>query len=94
MTLEELEEKRNFSLKAVFTLGITAMPMEFWSLDTNLIRGTSLDRGALGFMLRIFLFIILTVPFMLVFFIINLIKLIYYQIEISRMNKKGSLYEN
>ena len=67
MTLEELEEKRNFSLKAVFTLGITAMPMEFWSLDTNLIRGTSLDRGALGFMLRIFLFIILTVPFMLVF---------------------------
>jgi hypothetical protein len=94
MSLEGLEEKRNFSLRAVFTLGITAMPLEFWSLDTNLIRGTSLDIGDLGFMLRIFFFIILTVPFLLGFFIINLIKLIYYQIEISRMNKKGSLYEN
>jgi uncharacterized membrane protein YhdT len=88
MSLEELEEKRNFSLRAVLTLGITAMPLEFWSLDTNLIRGTSLDRGALGFMLRIFLFIILTVPFILVFFIINLIKLIYYQIEISRLENE------
>ena len=88
MTLEELVEKRNFSLKAVFTLGITAMPMEFWSLDTNLFRGTGLDKGAMGFILRIAMFLILTIPFMLVFFIVHLFKLIYYQIEISRREKE------
>jgi uncharacterized membrane protein YhdT len=89
MTLEELKEKRNFSLKAVFTLGISAVPMEFWFVDTNLIRGTSLDRGAMGFILRIALFLVLTIPFMLIFFIVNLFKLIYYQIEINRQEKKG-----
>jgi hypothetical protein len=84
MTLEELEEKRNFSLKAVFTLGITAIPIEFWSLDTNLFRGTSLDRGAMGFFLRIASFLVLTIPIMLVYFIIHFFKLIYYQVEISK----------
>jgi hypothetical protein len=87
MTLEELEEKRNFSLKAVFTLGITAMPMEFWSLDTNVFRGTGLDRGAMGFFLRIAAFLVLTIPFMLIMFIVHFFKLIYYQIELSRVNK-------
>ena len=69
MTLEELEEKRNFSLKAVFTLGITAMSLEFWAVDTNVFRGTGLDRGAMGFFLRIASFLVLTIPVMLVFFI-------------------------
>jgi len=89
MILEELEEKRNFSLKAVFTLGITAMPIEFWSLDTNLVRGTSLDRGAIGVFLRIASFLVLTVPAVLIMFIVHLFKLIYYQVEISRREKKG-----
>ena len=57
-------------------------------------RGTGLDRGAMGFFLRIATFLVLTIPFMLIMFIVHLFKLIYYQIEISRREKKGGFYEN
>ena len=84
---EELVEKRNFSLKAVLTLGITALPLEFWGIDTRIGKGTVLDQGIVGIFMRIASFIILTVPFMLIMFIINVFKLIYYQAEINKLNK-------
>lgn len=82
-TLEQLKEKRKKALTAIFTLGISALPKAFWAVDTNMVRGTSLDRGMLGFFLRIFFFLILTIPFMVAMVIINIFKVIYYQIEIS-----------
>jgi len=87
MKLKKLIEKRNFSLKAVLTFGISALPREFWSVDTNIFRGTSLDRGIFGIFLRIIAFIALTFPFMIIMFVINLFKLIYYQIEISKLTE-------
>jgi hypothetical protein len=87
MTLKELEEKRNFSLKAVFTLGISALPKSFWGVDTNIFKNTGLDNGMLGFFLKIFSFLLLTIPFMLIMFIVNFFKLIYYQIEISNFKE-------
>ena len=82
-TLEELKEKRSKALKAIFTLGISALPKAFWGVDTNIFRGTGLDSGPFGFLLRILSFLLLTVPFMIVMFVINIFKAIYFQIEIS-----------
>ncbi|MDR0401974.1 MAG: hypothetical protein LBH35_00125 [Treponema sp.] len=87
MKLEELKEKRKKSIKALCTLGVSALPKEFWGVDTNIFRGTGLDNGFLGIILRIVSFLLLTIPFMIIMFIINFFKLIYYQIEISKLNK-------
>ena len=81
---EELMKKRDFSFNAVCTFGISALPKGFWSTDTNIFRGTGLDKSPVGFMLKIFSFLLLTVPFVAISFIIHLLKLIYYQIEISK----------
>ena len=86
-TLSQLIEKRKKAITAVCTLGISALPKAFWGVDTNMIKGTSLDNGMLGFMLRIFFFLLLTIPFIAVMFITNIFKVIYYQIEISNFNK-------
>jgi hypothetical protein len=87
MTLEELKEKRKKSIRALCTLGISALPKEFWGVDTNIFRGTGLDRGGFGLVLKILSFLLLTVPFMLIMFVINFFKLIYYQIEISNFKQ-------
>jgi hypothetical protein len=81
-TLEQLKGKRKKALIAIFTLGISALPKAFWEVDTNIFKGTSLNNGALGFLLRIFSFLLLTTPFMAVMVVINIFKAIYYQIEI------------
>jgi hypothetical protein len=86
-TLQELEKKRKISLKAVCTLGVSALPKEFWGVDTNIFKGTGLDQGPVGFVLKIFSFLLLTVPFMIIMFVINLFKLIYYQGEISKLRQ-------
>ena len=92
MTVEELEKKRDFSLKAVLTLGISALPKGFWSVDTNIFRGTGLDQGGFGFVLKILSFLLLTIPFMLIMFVINIFKLIYYQLEMGRI-KEGEKFD-
>ena len=86
---EALMKKRNFSFNAVCSFGISALPKGFWGVDTNIFKGTGLDASPVGFILRIFSFLLLTVPFILIGFIINLFKLIYYEIEISRYKKEG-----
>jgi len=89
-TLEQLKEKRKKALIAIFTLGISALPKKFWEVqlkDTNIFKGTGLDKGGLGIVLRIISFILLTIPFMAAMFVINIFKAIYYQIEISRLRK-------
>jgi len=47
-----------------------------------------MDSGALGFVLKIFSFVFLGLLTAAIMFVIHLFKLIYYQIEISRLTPK------
>ncbi len=85
--LEELREKRKSSLIVVFTLGVAAIFMKsvrpVWM--TNLFEGTSfMENEALGFILKLISYIALGIITAAIFFLIHLIKVIYYSIEISR----------
>lgn len=85
--LEELREKRKSSLIVVFTLGLAAIFMEsvrpVWM--TNIFEGTSfMENEALGFILKLISYFALGFITAAIFFIIHLIKVIYYSIEISR----------
>ena len=85
--LEELREKRKSSLIVVFTLGLAAIFMKsvrpVWM--TNLFEGTSfMENEALGFILKLISYIALGIITAAIFFLIHLIKVIYYSIEISR----------
>ncbi|MDR3286769.1 MAG: hypothetical protein LBT27_04945 [Prevotellaceae bacterium] len=86
-TLEELKYKRKASLIVVCTLGLGAIFVSsvrpIWM--TNLFEGTSLDNGGLGFVLKCFSYTFLALLLAAIFFIVHLFKLIYYQIEISRL---------
>ena len=84
---EELREKRKSSLIVVFTLGLAALFMEsvrpIWM--TNLFEGTSLMQNeGVAFVLKLLSFFTLGLITAAIFFIIHLIKVIYYTIEISR----------
>jgi hypothetical protein len=82
--LEELEYKRKAALIVVCTLGLAATPLGL-NAKSNIFRGTSFDKGALGFVLGILSFLLLTIPFAIIMFILHLFKLVYYQIEISKL---------
>jgi hypothetical protein len=86
-TLEELKYKRKGSLIVVCTLGFAAIFVSsmrpVWM--ANLFAGTSLDSGGLGFVLKLFSYTILGLLTAAIMFVIHLFKLIYYQIEISRL---------
>jgi hypothetical protein len=86
-TLEELQYKRKASLIVVCTLGLGAIFMAnirpAWM--TNLFEGTSLDSGGLGVVLKIFSYVFLALFIAAIMFIIHFVKLIYYQIEISKL---------
>ena len=85
--LEELKYKQKGSLIVVCTLGLGAIFMSsirpVWM--TNLFEGTSMDSGALGFVLKLFSYIFLGLFTAAIMFVIHLFKLIYYQIEISKL---------
>lgn len=85
--LEELKEKRKGSLIVICTLGLAAIfeksMRPAWM--SNLFEGTSLDSGGLGFILKIFSYLFLGLLTTAIMFVIHLFKLIYYQIEISKL---------
>jgi len=76
--LEELEYKRKAALIVVCTLGLAATPFKL-NDESNIFKGTSLDKGGLGFIFRIISFLLLTIPFAIIMFVIHLFKLVYYQ---------------
>lgn len=82
--LEELKLKRGAALIVVFTLGLAAVPIML-NWKSNLFAGTSLDNGGVGFVLKIVSFLFLTAIFAIPAFVIYLIKLIYCQIQISKL---------
>jgi hypothetical protein len=85
--LDDLKEKRKGSLMVVCTLGLAAIFEKSMRLAwmSNLFEGTSLDSGGLGFVLKIFSYFFLGLLTAAIMFVIHLFKLIYYQIEISRL---------
>jgi len=85
--LEEFKYKRNNSLTVVCTLGLAVIFVSsvrpVWM--TNLFDGTSFDNGAIGFIMKLFSYIILAFFTSAIMFVIHLLKLIHYQIEISKL---------
>lgn len=83
---EELIEKRKSSLIVVFTLGLASLLMEsvrpVWM--TNLFEGTSFDQGGVGFVVKLMSYFALGILTAAIFFVIHLIKIFYYTIEISK----------
>lgn len=83
---EELREKRKSSLIVVCTLGLASLFMDnvcpIWM--TNLFDGLSFAQGGLGVFLKIFSFFTLGMLTAAIFFIIHLVKVIYYSVELSR----------
>ncbi|GHU62454.1 hypothetical protein FACS1894123_03430 [Bacteroidia bacterium] len=83
--LEELILQRKATLIVVFTLGLAAVPIML-NWKSNIFAGTSLSENAgLGFILKIVSFLFLTAFCAIPAFVIYLIKLIYCQIQISKL---------
>lgn len=85
--LEELKTKRKSSLIVVCTLGLAALFMEsirpIWM--TNLFEGLSFTQNeAIGFIFKLLSFFLLGAITAAILFIVHLIKVIYYSIEIAR----------
>lgn len=84
--LEELREKRKSSLIVVFTLGLAALFMKsvrpIWM--TNLFEGMSFAQGPMGLLFKMISFFFLGLLTAAIFFIVHLVKAIYYSIEIAR----------
>jgi len=86
--LDELKYKRKAALIVVCTLGLAGVIQfggfgDIWK--SNVFKGTSIDNGGMGIVLKIVSFLFLTVLLAAPLFIICLFQLIYYSIEISKL---------
>ena len=89
MNKDELQlfygQKRKAALIGVLTLGLAGLSViglsETW--QSNIFRGTSMDKGGIGFVLKILSFCLLSVLLAVPVFVISLIQLVYYSIKIS-----------
>lgn len=96
MNYEQLliyEQKRKAALIGVLTLGLAGLSVvgvgETWR--GNIFRGTSMDNGGVGFVLKILSFCLLSVVIAIPVFIISLIQLIYYSIKISSLKSNAHI---
>ncbi len=84
--LEELKEKRKSALIMVCTLGLAALfdskIRKVWM--SNLFEGTSLDEGIMGAFLKTLSYSTLAIIVASIIFVISVVRVIYYSIEISR----------
>lgn len=85
--IEELKTKRKSSLIVVCTLGLAALFMEsvrpIWM--TNMFEGLSFTQNeAIGFIFKLLSFFLLGAITAAILFVVHLIKVVYYSIEIAR----------
>lgn len=87
--LLKYEQKRKAALIGVLTLGLAGLSVigigETWR--NNIFRGTSMDQGGVGFVLKIISFCLLSALISIPLFIISLIQLIYYSIKIHSLRQ-------
>ncbi len=78
-------QKRKAALIGVLTLGLAGLAIvgvgETWR--SNIFAGTSFDQGGLGFVMKMISFMLLSVIVAIPFFIISLVQLIYYSINLN-----------
>ncbi len=86
--LLKYKQKRKSALIGVLTLGLAGLSIlgisDTWR--NNIFRGTSMDKGGVGFVLRILSFCLLSVLIAIPVFIISVIQLIYYTIKIASLS--------
>lgn len=84
--LEELKEKRKSSLIVVCTLGLAALFLDsvrpIWM--TNIFEDTSFGSGEMKWFFKMVSYVCIGMLTAAVLFIVHLIKVIYYSVEISR----------
>ncbi|MBR2368621.1 MAG: hypothetical protein IKA83_00525 [Paludibacteraceae bacterium] len=84
--IDDLREQRKASLIVVCTLGMAALFMKdiqpIWM--TNLFEGMSFAQGIMGLFFKVLSFFMLGFVIAAIFFIIHLVKVIVYSIDISR----------
>lgn len=78
-------QKRKSALIGVLTLGLAGLSVigvgTLW--NSNVFAGTSFDEGGIGFVAKIMSFLLLSVILAAPFFIISVVRLIYYHIKLS-----------
>ncbi|MDR2823953.1 MAG: DUF4339 domain-containing protein [Prevotellaceae bacterium] len=94
--LEELKRKRKASLIVVCSLGLGAIFQSnvrpAWM--TNLFEGASFNTGAVGFVLKYTCYFFLALLLAAIMFVVHLVKLIFIQIEISKLQRLQQQYRN
>ncbi len=82
------KQKRKAALIGVLTLGLAGLTVigvgNAWR--NNIFEGVSFNQGPLKFVLKIISFMFVSAIVAIPFFIISLVRLIYYQIKISSLN--------
>ena len=73
MSSSELEKKKKRSLLVICTLGLASIPLMF-TWESNIFKGTSLDNGGAGFVLKILSFVLLAIPCVVIGFIYHLFR--------------------
>ncbi len=83
--VHECTEKRKKAIIGVVTLGLAGVAIvgfgKIW--DSNLFQGTSFDQSAMSPILKILSFCFVSVLIAVPFFVVSLIKLIYYSIMLA-----------
>jgi len=89
MLLQYLKNKRNYCLKVVFTWGLYATPLARnfrESMDNE--ESHNPKNGLEKFLYFIVYFLIFTIPWAIIAYVIHSFRLIYYQISIWHYNRK------
>lgn len=73
----ELEKKKKRSLTVICTLGLAAIPFEAVFGSKDIIKGTSFDSGAIGFVLKAAIMIIVAIPCVVIGFVYHLFRYFY-----------------
>lgn len=81
-------QKRKAALIGILTLGLAGLSLigvgEIWR--GNLFSGMSFDHGGIGFVMKGLSFVLISMIIAVPFFVISLVRFVYYSIKISNLN--------
>lgn len=83
------QKRKKKALIGVLTLGMASITLvgikNTW--DSNLFKGTSLDKGGTGFVLRIISFLFCLALLSVPYFLYSVIALIYYSVQLQKIKE-------